>query len=114
MSDPMYKMVNGEQVAMTEDEKSAELAQREADAAPRVPRVVTMAQARLALLAAGKLADVTTAINALSSPTKEAAQIEWDYRTEVHRSNGLVSQLAGALDLSSSDVDALFIQAATL
>lgn len=78
------------------------------------PQVVTMRQARLALLQAGKLADVDTAIAALPSPAKEAAQIEWEYATEVKRNSALVSQLAPALNLDAAALDALFTQAATL
>ena len=80
---------------------------------PRVTQV-SMRQARLALLQAGKLADVTTAINALPSPAKEAAQIEWEYATEVRRDSALMQQLAAAIGLTEADLDALFTQAVTL
>ena len=79
-----------------------------------VPTVASMRQARLALLQAGKLADVTTAINALPSPAKEAAQIEWEYATEVRRDSALMKQLAAAIGLDHAALDALFVQAATL
>jgi hypothetical protein len=79
-----------------------------------VPQIVTMRQARLALLGAGKLTDVDNAINALPSPTKEAAQIEWEYSQEVNRQNGLVSQLAPLLGMTDADLDALFIAGAAL
>jgi hypothetical protein len=73
-----------------------------------------MRQARLALLAAGKLADVDTAIAALPEPDRTAAQITWEYSTEVQRFNGLVSQLGPALELDEAGIDALFIAAAQL
>jgi hypothetical protein len=79
-----------------------------------VPEVVTMRQARLALLQAGKLADVDAAILALPSPDKETAQISWEYATEVRRDSDLVKQLAPVLGLDDAAIDALFIQAATL
>lgn len=79
-----------------------------------VPQIVTMRQARLALLGAGKLAAVNAAINALPSPAKEAAQIEWEYSQEVNRQNGLVSQLAPLLGMTEADLDALFIAGAAL
>lgn len=79
-----------------------------------VPQIVTMRQARLALLGAGKLTDVNNAINALPSPAKEAAQIEWEYSQEVNRQNGLVSQLAPLLGMTEADLDALFTAAAAL
>ena len=79
-----------------------------------IPQSVTMRQARLALLGAGKLADVDTAIAALSEPTRTAAQIEWEYSNEVQRSNGIVSQLGPALGLTEAQIDALFVTAAAL
>lgn len=81
---------------------------------PVVPASVTMRQARLALLGAGKLADVQTAIDALPEPTKTAAMIEWEYSNEVQRHNGLVSSLGPALNLTSEQIDTLFIEAAKL
>ena len=79
-----------------------------------VPQSVTMRQARLALLGAGKLAEVDAAIAALSEPTRTAAQIEWEYSNEVQRSNGIVSQLGPALGLTEAQIDALFVAAAAL
>jgi len=79
-----------------------------------VPEMVTMRQARLALLQAGKLADVNAAILALPSPEKEQAQIEWEYATEIKRDNALVTKLAPALGLDAPALDALFTMAATL
>jgi len=81
---------------------------------PVVPSRVTMRQARLALLGAGLLDNVTTAIAALPSPQKEAAQIEWEYSQEVHRDKQLVLILAPALGLNEAQLDQLFTQAATL
>jgi hypothetical protein len=75
-----------------------------------VPQVVDMAQARLALLAAGKLGAVEAAIASLPSPQKEAAQIEWEFRPVVHRNSPLVVALGQQLGL---DLDALFIAAAS-
>jgi hypothetical protein len=79
-----------------------------------VPSSVTMRQARLALLQSGLLANVTTAINSLPSPQKEAAQIEWEYSQEVQRNKPLVLALAPALGLNDAALDQLFITAATL
>jgi len=83
-------------------------------APPYVPVAVTMRQARLALLGAGLLDDVETAIAALPSPQKEAARIEWEYSQEVQRHNGFVSVLAPMLGLTEAQTDALFIGAAAL
>ena len=79
-----------------------------------VPSAVTMRQARLALNAAGKLALVEAAIASLSEPQKTAAQIEWEYSNEVQRSNGLVASLGPALGMTEAELDALFVQAASL
>jgi hypothetical protein len=80
----------------------------------QVPVTVTMRQARLALLAVGKLDAVDAAIDTLESPQKEAARIEWDYARDVERNSPIVALMGLALDLSDEDLDELFIQAATL
>lgn len=96
-------------------EEVAEIEARKAAAAvPVVPQSVTMRQARLALLAAGKLAAVEAAIASLPSPQKEAAQIEWEFSSVVDRNRPLVQTLGPALGLSEAELDALFIQAAQL
>lgn len=79
-----------------------------------VPSEVTMRQARLALHAAGKLTAVEAAINALPDPPKTAARIEWDFSNTVQRQNGFVSQIAPLIGMSESEIDSLFITAATL
>lgn len=81
---------------------------------PTIPSRVTMRQARLALLGAGLLDDVLAAIEAMPSPQKEEAQIEWEYSQEVQRDKALVLALAPALGLDDAALDQLFIQAATL
>ena len=82
---------------------------------PPVPAEVTMRQARLALLAAGKLDDVEAAIDALpEGVTRTAARIAWDYSSMVERHNGLVATLAPAIGLNDAAIDALFIGAATV
>ena len=96
------------------------IAQCEADyvppepAPPYAPSVVTMRQARLALLGAGLLASVDTAIDSLPSPQKEAARIEWEYATEVQRVSGLVPMMGAALGLDDAALDALFVAAVAL
>jgi hypothetical protein len=84
------------------------------DDASVVPQAVTMRQARLALLGAGKLSEVTAAINALPEPAKSAALITWEYSQEVQRHNGLVPQMATALGMTDEQIDALFVAAAAL
>lgn len=82
--------------------------------AASIPSAVTMRQARLALLGAGKLTAVDAAIAALPEPQRSAALIEWEYSGEVQRHNGFVAALGPALGLSAAQIDALFVVAATL
>jgi hypothetical protein len=79
-----------------------------------VPAVVTMRQARLALLAAGHLQDLAAAIEALPSPQKEAAQIEWEYAATIERVSPLTALLAAAVNLDAQQLDALFTSASQL
>jgi hypothetical protein len=81
---------------------------------PGIQQTVSMRQARLALLAEGKLAAVATAIEALPSPEREAALIEWEYSTAVHRHRPFVLALAPAIGLDDAALDALFVAAAAL
>lgn len=81
---------------------------------PAVPASVTMRQARLALLGAGKLAAVAAALDSLPEPARSAATIEWEYSNEVLRHNGFVAALGPALGFTEPQLDALFIRAATL
>ena len=79
-----------------------------------VPTTVTMRQARLALLSQSLLSNVDTALAALSEPDKSAAIIEWEYSQTVERGRPFVALLGAALGLSDSQLDNLFILAATL
>lgn len=97
-------------IPCTDSEAAAIMAAR----TPTVPASVSMRQARLALLGAGLLASVDAAIAAMSSPAKEATQIEWDYASEVQRGNALIASLAAGLGLTETQVDDLFVVAATL
>lgn len=99
------------QVWKVSDASQKEIAQRKA---ALVPASVTMRQARLALLGAGKLSMVNAAIAAMPEPQKSAARIEWEYSGEVQRHNGFVSALGPALGLSPEQIDELFMAAAKL
>jgi hypothetical protein len=79
-----------------------------------IPQTVTMRQARLALLAAGKYAGVDAAIDSLATPQREAARIEWDYARDVERNSPIVSLMGVALELDDDALDALFVAAAAL
>ncbi|NDG04093.1 MAG: hypothetical protein EB121_01880 [Alphaproteobacteria bacterium] len=75
-----------------------------------IPFSVTMRQGRLALLQAGLLSQVQSAISAQG----EAAVIEWEYAQTIDRASPLVARLAASLGLDESQLDALFISAASL
>ena len=79
-----------------------------------VPQQVTMRQARLALLGAGLLASVNTAIAAMEGIQGEAARIEWEYALAVERQSQLVSGLSAALGLTDEQLDDLFLAASEL
>lgn len=79
-----------------------------------VPEQVTMRQARLALLEAGKLTAVNNAIAALPGAAGDEARVEWEFSSAVERHRPLVAALAGALNLSDSQLDALFVRAAEM
>jgi len=78
---------------------------------PVIPTVVTMAQARLALLHAGLLPQVTSAIAALTGVDGDAARITWEFSPVVRRSAALVTQIATALGWGAAELDALFTDA---
>ena len=79
-----------------------------------IPQVVTMRQARLALLSAGKLSQVDAVIDSLPEPHKSAARIEWDYSSEVQRDRPFVQQIGAALGYTSEQLDHLFLEASKL
>lgn len=75
-----------------------------------VPESVSMRQARLALLSMNLLDSVNAAVAAAGG----AAQIEWEYASEVQRNSPLVAQMGQALSLTDEDLDGLFTAAAKL
>lgn len=79
-----------------------------------VPEVVTMRQARLALLGAGLLAQVNTAVANMPGDEGEAARIEWEYAMEVRRDSRLVAGLSEILGLTDEAMDNLYRTAAGL
>lgn len=81
---------------------------------PPVPQEVTMRQARQALILAGKLDTINQALQGMRGTPGELARAEWEYSITVQRNRPLVLSLGAALGMSSADLDALFVQAATL
>ena len=90
------------------DEQKAEVL-----AESRKQIAVTMRQARLALLQKGLLSSVDAAIAGLPEG-KEAAEIQWEYGSEVQRLSPLVVGLMPALGMSEEEIDDLFVLASTL
>ncbi len=82
--------------------------------APAGPQVVSMRQARLALLEAGRLQAAEEAIAELPGLDGDAARIEWQYAQQVRRGQPLVQALAQALELDDAALDALFLSASKL
>lgn len=77
-----------------------------------IPQVVTMRQARLALLGTGLLHQVDPAIDSLAEPEQTAARIEWEYSQVVCRDRPFVVGIGAALGLTDAQIDALFTAAA--
>ena len=108
------KLVDGERIELTQSEIDARQAEIDAYVEP-TPQSVSMAQARLALLETGRLADVETTLNAMEGGAKTKALIEWEFQTVVHRNRDLVLNVLGAgLGMIDSEIDDLFILAASL
>lgn len=99
-------------IEITTEQKDQILAAR--SATPVVPTLVTMRQARLALLGAGMLSGVDGLIDAMPSPQREAARIEWEYAATVERGSPLLDALAQSLSLDDSALDGLFTAASAL
>lgn len=74
---------------------------------PAVPDRVTLAQARVALRRAGLFDRADSAVRSLGGEALDA----WEYSNDVSRVSPLVSAMAGALDLSPDEIDALFLAA---
>lgn len=74
------------------------------------PAFVTARQGRLALLEAGLLDDIEAALAGFPRDV----QITWEYATEFARDWPLLLAVAGALNLSDEQLDALFVRAAGL
>ncbi len=75
---------------------------------PPVPQVVSMRQARLALLDVGLLNVVQAKVAGMTGKEGEAAKIDWEFATEVSRGHGLVLALAPLLGLNDEKLDDLF------
>lgn len=77
--------------------------------------VVSMRQARLALLELDILDQVPAAIATIQDPKqKSKAEIEWEYATTVERNSTLVQMFSTQMGLTESQLDNLFTLASKL
>lgn len=79
-----------------------------------IPQVVTMRQARLALLQSGYLDIVNTAIANMTGVEGAAAKIEWEYAQTVDIKSPLVTTMTTMLSLTEDQLNSLFILANSL
>jgi hypothetical protein len=82
--------------------------------APEVPAVVTMRQARQAMLSAGILAQVDALIAAMPGEEGESARIDWNHARDVKRDWPLIGALGPQMGLTEQEIDDLFVYAATI
>lgn len=76
-----------------------------------VPQVVSMYQARAALIGAG-LYDQVNAI--VSASDDDLVKVAWEYATTVRRDSAFIAAMAAVLSLDDAAVDQLFIAAAAI
>ena len=74
-----------------------------------VPQSVTRFQARGALLLAGLLDDVETA---MAARTDEMAKLAWQYAQEFRRDSPTIAVMAAAIGITETQLDDLFMVAA--
>jgi len=76
----------------------------------RPPDTITMRQCRLVLFQRGLL----DAINQAVASMGQAAEIEWEYATEVKRGHPLVAGIAAMTGMTTEQMDTMFKEAAVL
>ena len=86
----------------------------EGGASGAVMPIVSMRQAKLALMQAGRLGAVEAAINSLDEPARTEALIDWQSATVVERSHPRLALIAAAAGLSQAELDELFAAAAAI
>lgn len=79
-----------------------------------IPSIITMRQARLALLHSGLLSQVDNAIAGMTGTEGDAARIDWQFAQTVERTHPLVATMATQLNLTTQQLDDLFTLGATL
>lgn len=80
-----------------------------------IPQYVTPRQFRMALVRSGiTLSQVDNLLISLEEPLKSEAIIYWEYATSFDRDNELLNTLAPLINITSGDLDNIFILANTL
>ena len=74
-----------------------------------LPQVITMRQARLQLLEVGLLDDIEAFV-----ALDRKSQIDWEYANEVYRQSPLIELVKGALNLTDTQIDNMFVEASKL
>ncbi|MDB2704926.1 hypothetical protein N9Y67_00125 [Pseudomonadota bacterium] len=114
----VYKLVdNVIQQKEINDEDSTPDGWQDVEPTPAVivPAVVTMRQARAALILQSHFATIESALNGMSEgQEKELALNEWKYAGTVDRNNALAQSMIAILDLTEIEADDLFTLAASL
>lgn len=92
---------------LTQEERAAKLPPSRENV---VPKSVTKAQAKVALLAIGELAVVEALVDEAKGSDPILA-IAWADASEWHRDSPMINGLAKVLNMSDKDIDDLFIAA---
>ena len=80
-----------------------------------VPKLVTMRQAKLALLQVWMLDAVNDAIATIEDEiARKKAQVEWEYAQEVERDWPTMLAVTSSMGMTEAQVDALFVLAESL
>ena len=104
----LYKATpNGNEPLTPQEEAEILATWAQAEEENRVPRQVTMRQARVALSRAGLLAAVNAAVASADDETK----ITWEFAQGVKRNSPYIAAIGGILSLTSEQIDNLFIEA---
>lgn len=79
-----------------------------------VPTIVTMRQARRALIDAGLYAAINAAVAALPGTDGDIIRVEWEFSPIVKRDSPFVAAMVTALGLTEAQLDTLFSAAVLL
>ena len=79
-----------------------------------IPQVITARQGKLTLLDFGIYQNVLEYINSLSGDEAIRAKISWEAATEFNRNDPVLEAITEALNLTSEEIDQMFIHGASL